>query len=611
MAKDQSDILKAIISKGKGEAVTAATNELAALQQRKADIAAAVKPNVLSPSTKAESLLANSAPEASIVSKDISDIKITQRKLLSETQKSRSLLENILKTSSSYYENNNELLERLLIGDNLDDNNENKRRRRYRKTDVFGNEYGLDIKPSSPRNIVEKNDGNNGGGLIPNIFGGRSGNDSALNTQKTIKPPSKLATVAKKGGKIALFIASVAALGLGAEAALAYINAGSDEERQRILDGFGLSEENIAIFKEYAAVAGIGIGLIGAPLTYSAAESMLGKGRASEIAETQSTPKPTKSTPKPTEPDTKPTKRTPKYEVQDSGKIVSKKTGKELSGAAKEAAEEAIQRKTKAEIEEAVAKTIAKKGLGSILKKVPLVGLAAGLFFAGDRAMAGDFTGATMELGSGAASMVPGAGTAGSVAIDIGSIVRDTYKDIYGEYPALPFDENTQKNVEELTNMVTDQVKNLMPKNAPSYGATSQPEYDIMGNTTGNIIPEVESTQPKNIQKESQITAGPQGQKLIRNSSGKIGYGSGRGFIEVPNGIIQNELSPMSRPSRQQELNRDNQNAGTTIIKQGDTINNINNNSSGGGSGGGNVSSSPTIDPWDGTLYGGVGMNLF
>ena len=45
--------------------------------------------------------------------------------------------------------------------------------------------------------------------------------------------------------------------------------------------------------------------------------------------------------------------------------------------------------------------------------------------FAAQRAMAGDFAGAAMELASGAASTVPGLGTAASVAIDAALIAKD------------------------------------------------------------------------------------------------------------------------------------------------------------------------------------------
>ena len=54
----------------------------------------------------------------------------------------------------------------------------------------------------------------------------------------------------------------------------------------------------------------------------------------------------------------------------------------------------------------------------SLLKKIPLIGLAAGAGFAIDRMMDGDFKGAGLEALSGLASTVPGIGTAASVGID-------------------------------------------------------------------------------------------------------------------------------------------------------------------------------------------------
>ena len=66
------------------------------------------------------------------------------------------------------------------------------------------------------------------------------------------------------------------------------------------------------------------------------------------------------------------------------------------------------------------------KGLGkSLLKKIPGIGLLFGAGFAVSKAMAGDFTGAGMELASGAMSIVPGIGTAGSVAMDAAIMARD------------------------------------------------------------------------------------------------------------------------------------------------------------------------------------------
>ncbi len=66
------------------------------------------------------------------------------------------------------------------------------------------------------------------------------------------------------------------------------------------------------------------------------------------------------------------------------------------------------------------------KGLGkAALKKIPAIGLLAGALFAGQRAMAGDLTGAGLELASGGASLIPGFGTAASVGLDAALMARD------------------------------------------------------------------------------------------------------------------------------------------------------------------------------------------
>lgn len=71
----------------------------------------------------------------------------------------------------------------------------------------------------------------------------------------------------------------------------------------------------------------------------------------------------------------------------------------------------------------------AKIGAGAIAKsagkKIPLVGLGLGAVFAAQRALQGDFVGAGLELASGAASTVPGIGTAGSIGIDAALAARD------------------------------------------------------------------------------------------------------------------------------------------------------------------------------------------
>ena len=69
---------------------------------------------------------------------------------------------------------------------------------------------------------------------------------------------------------------------------------------------------------------------------------------------------------------------------------------------------------------------IGAKALGKgLLKKIPFLGLGAGLLFGAERAMAGDWKGAGLEVASGGASMIPGFGTAASVGIDAALAGRD------------------------------------------------------------------------------------------------------------------------------------------------------------------------------------------
>lgn len=63
----------------------------------------------------------------------------------------------------------------------------------------------------------------------------------------------------------------------------------------------------------------------------------------------------------------------------------------------------------------------------TILKKMPLgIGAAVGLGYAANRAMHGDYTGAGIEAGSAAASIIPGAGTAASIAGEVALAKHDS-----------------------------------------------------------------------------------------------------------------------------------------------------------------------------------------
>ena len=73
----------------------------------------------------------------------------------------------------------------------------------------------------------------------------------------------------------------------------------------------------------------------------------------------------------------------------------------------------------------AIAKVGAKALGKGLLKKIPFVGLGAGLLFAGQRLMSGDFKGAMLEAASGIAGTIPGVGTAISVGLDATLAAKD------------------------------------------------------------------------------------------------------------------------------------------------------------------------------------------
>ena len=77
----------------------------------------------------------------------------------------------------------------------------------------------------------------------------------------------------------------------------------------------------------------------------------------------------------------------------------------------------------------ATSKILGKAALKSIIKKIPVVSLAAGCVFAYQRIKDGDWKGAIGEVASGALGCIPGVGTAASVAVDAGLATRDIYNE--------------------------------------------------------------------------------------------------------------------------------------------------------------------------------------
>lgn len=153
-------------------------------------------------------------------------------------------------------------------------------------------------------------------------------------------------------------------------------------------------------------------------------------------------------------------------ELQNSGSTMSanqlkKQSVKQLRKAVEREAEKKIT-KTTTELAAkkggvAVGKTVGK----SVLKKIPLIGLVAGAGFAIQSAMNGDWTGAGLELASGAASLLPGVGTAASIAIDVANGAREINNVL-----------NSAKNAAELISDDIDITKN----------ATKNTLYEVTAN---------------------------------------------------------------------------------------------------------------------------------
>jgi hypothetical protein len=113
----------------------------------------------------------------------------------------------------------------------------------------------------------------------------------------------------------------------------------------------------------------------------------------------------------------------------DAAKVTAatmKDSGKTVYGAA---AQSAVKKGTAEAAAKAGGKDLAKAGskfLGkSLLKKIPIIGVLAGIGFGLGRLADGDVLGAAGEVASGLASTIPGAGTAASIGIDTALAARD------------------------------------------------------------------------------------------------------------------------------------------------------------------------------------------
>ena len=117
--------------------------------------------------------------------------------------------------------------------------------------------------------------------------------------------------------------------------------------------------------------------------------------------------------------------------VKAEEKAVEKVGEKAAEKVVEKAGEKATEKTAEKAIEKTVIKTAEKTAAKTILKRIPLIGLLAGGYFAAQRALEGDYLGAGLELASGAASsldiVAPGVGVAAGLTIDAALAGRDIY----------------------------------------------------------------------------------------------------------------------------------------------------------------------------------------
>jgi hypothetical protein len=139
-------------------------------------------------------------------------------------------------------------------------------------------------------------------------------------------------------------------------------------------------------------------------------------------------------------------------------------------------------------------KDVGKAGAKSLLKKVPGVGLIAGLLFGANRLMDGDMLGAAGEVASGAASTLPGIGTAASAAIDAGLLARDVSKTLdenaATEAPVkagnLSANANAAVDAAQAASATPSSSSDTINKQSPAESAKKATLDDLLNSIVGN-----------------------------------------------------------------------------------------------------------------------------
>jgi hypothetical protein len=218
--------------------------------------------------------------------------------------------------------------------------------------------------------------------------------------------------------------------------------------------------------------------------------------------------------------------------AKEGTEIAAKEGGKVL---AKEGTEIAAKEGGKLVAEEGAkvgGKVLAKEGakiggkaLGkSVLKKIPGLGLVAGLGFGAQRAWHGDWLGAAGEVASGAASTIPGIGTAASLGIDAALAGRDIYKASKGEGEGgpTPAPTTTAAPIPETPTAVTPPPAILpaTPSVQPTPPVTAPAPVAATGTDNSDVLSDISDNTSKTNDLLTSLTQAIM--KLAQNTGGNI-----------------------------------------------------------------------------------------
>lgn len=127
----------------------------------------------------------------------------------------------------------------------------------------------------------------------------------------------------------------------------------------------------------------------------------------------------------------------------------------------------------------------------SALKKVPGLGLLAGIAFGVDRALGGDLKGAGMEITSGFASLFPGFGTAASIATDAALLKHDLDRASGDSYKTDVAKDTLNQINPNITNQGVGVASPVMvnQRNSSKTIKDSQTQTDVMNTTSQSGAP--------------------------------------------------------------------------------------------------------------------------